>query len=95
MTDTTEITAHDIEGKTIEQLSETYGPPTFTEFVLDNNVGEFRVGLLNHFDKTQTAGGELVLKEVTFSLNEENNLTVWFHGSQYLRFLVYGKMADF
>lgn len=95
MTDPIEITAQNIEGKTVEQLTETYGLPAITEFVLDDDVGEFRVGLLNHFDKTQTASGELILNEVTFSLNEEDNLTVWFHGPTYLRFLVYGKMADF
>ncbi|MEP4149707.1 MAG: hypothetical protein ABJL73_00285 [Lentilitoribacter sp.] len=95
MSDKTEITAEKIKDKSIEQLSQIYGPPTTVEFILDDNVSEFRVGLLNEFDKDQTASGNLIVNEITFSLNEEDNLTVWYHGTDYVRHMVYGKMTDF
>lgn len=95
MSETPEISAQDIKSKTMDQLIAIYGTPKTVEFVLDDNVDEFRVGLLNEFDKAQTASGSLIVNEVTFSLNSEDNLTIWYHGSDYLRHMVYGKMAEF
>jgi hypothetical protein len=95
MSQTIEVTAEDIRGKTLEQLTETYGTPKTVEFVLDENVDEFRVPLLNRFDKAQISGGDLVMLEATFELNADMNLTIWFHDAEYVDHYVYDKLTDF
>lgn len=95
MTETPTIAAEDLAGKSIAQLTQAYGPPRIETFVLDDNVDEFRVPLLNRFSKEELEGGKVQLTEATFALDDQNNLTVWFHGADYVDHFVYDRLSDF
>lgn len=95
MTAPPRLSAEDLRNKTLEQMTALYGTPDTVEFTLGGNVNEFRIPLLNRFDAAEIESDRIVLLEATFSLDADNNLTVWFRGPDYVDHLVYDKLTDF
>jgi len=48
------------------------------EFVLDRKLTEFRIELYNFFSKKQVNNKNIIIKELTWSIDSINNLTVWY-----------------
>lgn len=59
-----------------------YRPIKETTFIMgvgtDGYINEFRVGLLNIFSEKEIQERDIVIKEVTWEINENDYLTIWY-----------------
>lgn len=66
-------------GKSFEDVQERLGAPIQEDrFTLGLDVLEFRIELTNFFDETRRRENPPDIREATWSLSPEENLTLWF-----------------
>jgi hypothetical protein len=74
-----QASAQSFVGKAISQAKDQLGAPASEEsFEMSPGVSEFRIELRNHFSEEDLAGGGPELREVTWAVSGDENLTVWF-----------------
>ncbi|MFA3919913.1 hypothetical protein AB1E33_23535 [Ruegeria sp. 2012CJ15-1] len=70
-------------GKSFDDVRQKLGEPIQEErFELGTVVSEFRIELTNLFNDTQRAENPPDIRESTWSLSPDENLTVWFSQSE-------------
>ncbi len=74
-----DIAGEELLDKTFDEVLELLGPPAKQEqFALGPHVMEFRVGLKNFFDEARLKSDPPDIREATWLLSSESNLTLWF-----------------
>lgn len=75
----TDTISAELIGKPIGVAQQKLGKPIEEDqFKLGMAVLEFRVELLNFFDETRRSENPPQIREVTWSLSSQENLTLWF-----------------
>lgn len=80
-----------------------YRPVKETTFIMgvgtDGYVSEFRVGLFNFFSEKEIQEKDIIIKEVTWKMNENNRLTIWYKRDNKkwipIDRIIYDKHTDF
>ncbi|MDP5218775.1 hypothetical protein Q5Y75_16215 [Ruegeria sp. 2205SS24-7] len=73
----------EILGKSFDEVEQKLGDPIQEDrFELGVVVSEFRIELTNLFDETQRTQNPPNIREVTWSLSPDENLTIWFSKSE-------------
>jgi len=68
---------------TFNKFKLKYGEPKIQEnFKIDKALSEFRIELYNQYTKKQYTNEEIIIKEATWSFNQEYNLTIWYERQQ-------------
>jgi len=75
----TDIVAQELLGKTFDEILGQLGPPVREKrFMLGPAVPEFRIELKKFFDDNRRESNPPEVREVTWSLSPDENLTIWF-----------------
>lgn len=90
------ITEKNINLNHIQQISVNtlvlkYPPLTDSTFILgkgDGVISEFRIGLRNTFTEKEIENRDILIREVTWSSNKDENLTIWYEKKQHQWVLV-------
>ena len=78
----TDSMAAEIVGKPYSDVQQQLGDPTSEEtFELGLAVQEFRIELTNLFDESVRAENPPTIREATWAISSDQNLTVWFSQS--------------
>lgn len=70
-----------IKNMSLENVVRDYPPIATETFILGKEGGiitEFRVGLLDIFKADEIKKNNITIKEMTWKINTEQNLTVWY-----------------
>ncbi|MBI0158533.1 MULTISPECIES: hypothetical protein [unclassified Snodgrassella] len=62
-----------------------YSPLTDSTFILgkgDGLISEFRISLRNTFTEKEIENRDIIIREVTWSYNQDENLTIWYEKKQ-------------
>lgn len=68
-----------------------YSPLTDSTFILgkgDGLISEFRINLRNTFTEKEIENRDIIIREVTWSSNKDENLTIWYEKKQHQWILV-------
>lgn len=69
----------------VNTLVSKYPPLTDSTFILgkgDGVISEFRIGLRNTFTEKEIENRDILIREVTWSSNKDENLTIWYEKKQ-------------
>ena len=75
----------------VNTLVSKYPPLTDSTFILgkgDGVISEFRIGLRNTFTEKEIENRDILIREVTWSSNKDENLTIWYEKKQHQWVLV-------
>lgn len=73
------LTVVNLKKRTLRQAIQEFGKPIREEeFVLDEALTEFRIGLYNIFSKEERMSRSIYLEEVTWEKDAETNITAWY-----------------
>ncbi|WP_157668387.1 hypothetical protein [Capnocytophaga endodontalis] len=65
----------------------------------DGSISEFRIELLNIFSEKEIQEKDILIKEVTWQIDKNNNLTIWYKRENKkwkpLKFFIYNKDTNF
>lgn len=69
----------------VNTLVSKYPPLTDSTFILgkgDGLISEFRISLRNTFTEKEIENRDIIIREVTWSYNQDENLTIWYEKKQ-------------
>ncbi len=65
--------------QTLEQINQKLGEPIAQEtFIMDGSLPEFRGNLEHYISKEEYTKDSISIKEVTWSVNRDDNVTIWY-----------------
>ncbi|OOX77876.1 hypothetical protein [Snodgrassella alvi] len=79
------INLNQIQQIPVNTLVSKYPPLTDSTFILgkgDGVISEFRIGLRNTFTEKEIENRDILIREVTWSSNKDENLTIWYEKKQ-------------
>ena len=79
------ININQIQQIPVNTLVSKYPPLTDSTFILgkgDGVISEFRIGLRNTFTEKEIENRDILIREVTWSSNKDENLTIWYEKKQ-------------
>lgn len=79
------INLNQIQQIPVNTLVSKYPPLTDSTFILgkgDGVISEFRIGLRNTFTEKEIENRDIIIREVTWSSNKDENLTIWYEKKQ-------------
>lgn len=79
------INLNQIQQIPVNTLVSKYPPLTDSTFILgkgDGVISEFRIGLRNTFTEKEIENRDILIREVTWSYNQDENLTIWYEKKQ-------------
>lgn len=79
------INLNHIQQIPVNTLVLKYSPLTDSTFILgkgDGLISEFRIGLRNTFTEKEIENRDILIREVTWSYNQDENLTIWYEKKQ-------------
>jgi hypothetical protein len=79
-------------------ISQYKNPLKKVKFTLSDNLSEFRISLYNHFSKDQIKTNKIMIVEVTWKLNNNENVTAWYladKDQKPISVLIWDKDAEF
>jgi len=79
------ININQIQQIPVNTLVSKYPPLTDSTFILgkgDGVISEFRIGLRNTFTEKEIENRDILIREVTWSYNQDENLTIWYEKKQ-------------
>lgn len=79
------INLNQIQQIPVNTLVSKYPPLTDSTFILgkgDGVISEFRIGLRNTFTEKEIENRDIIIREVTWSCNQDENLTIWYEKKQ-------------
>lgn len=79
------INLNQIQQIPVNTLVSKYPPLTDSTFILgkgDGVISEFRIGLRNTFTEKEIENRDIIIREVTWSYNQDENLTIWYEKKQ-------------
>lgn len=79
------INLNQIQQIPVNTLVLKYPPLTDSTFILgkgDGVISEFRIGLRNTFTEKEIENRDILIREVTWSSNKDENLTIWYEKKQ-------------
>ncbi|MBI0067011.1 MULTISPECIES: hypothetical protein [Snodgrassella] len=85
------INLNQIQQIPVNTLVSKYPPLTDSTFILgkgDGVISEFRIGLRNTFTEKEIENRDILIREVTWSSNKDENLTIWYEKKQHQWVLV-------
>lgn len=85
------INLNQIQQIPVNTLVSKYPPLTDSTFILgkgDGVISEFRIGLRNTFTEKEIENRDIIIREVTWSSNKDENLTIWYEKKQHQWVLV-------
>ena len=85
------INLNQIQQIPVNTLVSKYPPLTDSTFILgkgDGVISEFRIGLRNTFTEKEIEDRDILIREVTWSSNKDENLTIWYEKKQHQWVLV-------
>lgn len=85
------INLNQIQQIPVNTLVSKYPPLTDSTFILgkgDGVISEFRIGLRNTFTEKEIENRDILIREVTWSSNKDENLTIWYEKKQHQWILV-------
>ena len=74
-----------IQQISVNTLVSKYPPLTDSTFILgkgDGVISEFRIRLRNTFTEKEIENRDILIREVTWSSNKDENLTIWYEKKQ-------------
>ena len=89
----------DIAATTLDRMTARFGPAATETFTLSDDVGEFRIELLNLFSPSDLKSNPPDITEATWQVSDADNLTVWYRntldGPKYLHHMIWAVGTDF
>ncbi|WP_370579930.1 hypothetical protein [Snodgrassella alvi] len=85
------INLNQIQQIPVNTLVSKYPPLTDSTFILgkgDGLISEFRINLRNTFTEKEIENRDIIIREVTWSSNKDENLTIWYEKKQHQWILV-------
>nr|WP_279118714.1 hypothetical protein [Snodgrassella alvi] len=85
------ININQIQQIPVNTLVSKYPPLTDSTFILgkeDGSITEFRISLRNTFTEKEIENRDILIREVTWSSNKDENLTIWYEKKQHQWVLV-------
>ena len=85
------ININQIQQIPVNTLVSKYPPLTDSTFILgkgDGVISEFRISLRNTFTEKEIENRDILIREVTWSSNKDENLTIWYEKKQHQWVLV-------
>lgn len=85
------INLNQIQQIPVNTLVSKYPPLIDSTFILgkgDGVISEFRIGLRNTFTEKEIENRDILIREVTWSSNKDENLTIWYEKKQHQWVLV-------
>lgn len=85
------ININQIQQIPVNTLVSKYPPLTDSTFILgkgDGVISEFRISLRNTFTEKEIENRDILIREVTWSCNQDENLTIWYEKKQHQWVLV-------
>lgn len=79
------ININQIQQIPVNTLVSKYPPLTDSTFILgkgDGVISEFRISLRNTFTEKEIENRDIIIREVTWSCNQDENLTIWYEKKQ-------------
>lgn len=79
------INLNQIQQIPVNTLVSKYPPLTDSTFILgkgDGVISEFRISLRNTFTEKEIENRDIIIREVTWSCNQDENLTIWYEKKQ-------------
>ena len=79
------ININQIQQIPVNTLVSKYPPLTDSTFILgkgDGVISEFRISLRNTFTEKEIENRDILIREVTWSCNQDENLTIWYEKKQ-------------
>lgn len=79
------ININQIQQIPVNTLVSKYPPLTDSTFILgkgDGVISEFRISLRNTFTEKEIENRDIIIREVTWSYNQDENLTIWYEKKQ-------------
>ena len=79
------INLNQIQQIPVNTLVLKYPPLTDSTFILgkgDGLISEFRISLRNTFTEKEIENRDIIIREVTWSYNQDENLTIWYEKKQ-------------
>ncbi|ORF26901.1 hypothetical protein [Snodgrassella alvi] len=79
------ININQIQQIPVNTLVSKYPPLKDSTFILgkgDGVISEFRISLRNTFTEKEIENRDIIIREVTWSCNQDENLTIWYEKKQ-------------
>ncbi len=68
-----------LKEQTLEQINQSFGAPIAQEiFIMDGSLPEFRGNLEHYISKEEYTKDSISIKEVTWRINKDDNVTIWY-----------------
>jgi len=68
-----------LKEQTLEQINQSFGEPLVQEiFLMDGSLPEFRGNLEHYISKEEYTKDSISIKEVTWRINKDDNVTIWY-----------------
>lgn len=77
------ITKEKLKKTTLVEVSKKFSNPiTQRNFMFGEDTSEFTISLRNHFTKKELLSKSIPIKEITWRLDKDNNITVWYRSDK-------------